>query len=407
MSGWEAESIAVTLRFRSTGMKGYFSMIISAIGAVLRFLGLQNVIIIEAEHGTTQNTEAVFQELISRKSRYRIVLVSEDPSSIRGWKGKRVKILNRNESKLGWFETLQMKLFYLRACLIIDENRQLRKRDPQTVHLYLSHGSPVKSTHDYYNLRKDTDYSLCQSEFWRPIESYQLGFPEEKLIIMGFPRNDALFSPAFSMRDLFEEQYQRVVVWLPTFRQHKFTNKALGTESSGLPILHDPDSAVRINSIAAKYGVLLVVKPHPVQDLSRIEAMDLDHLKVITADFFANHGISTYEFLGKTDALITDYSSVIFDYLLTGKPIALAQEDYEEYEKKVGFAIDMDILRSCSVQLETAEDFEPFFRDLIAGDDPLREKRDELMHLANYYTDGNSTKRVVDWLEALLNNPLP
>lgn len=62
----------------------------------------------------------------------------------------------------------------------------------------------------------------------------------------------------------------------------------------------------------------------------------------------------------------------------------------------------MDLLRSCSVKLETAEDFEPFFRDLVAGNDPLREKRDELMHLTNYYTDGNSTKRVVDWLETLL-----
>ena len=68
----------------------------------------------------------------------------------------------------------------------------------------------------------------------------------------------------------------------------------------------------------------------------------------------------------------------------------------------VGFAIDMDLLRSCAVQLKTPQDFELFFRDLIAGNDPLQEKRDELMHLTNQYVDGNSTKRVVGWLDSLL-----
>ena len=62
----------------------------------------------------------------------------------------------------------------------------------------------------------------------------------------------------------------------------------------------------------------------------------------------------------------------------------------------------MDLLRSCSVQLETPSDFERFFSDLVEGNDPLREKREELMHLTNQYIDGNSTKWVVDWLESLL-----
>ena len=48
------------------------------------------------------------------------------------------------------------------------------------------------------------------------------------------------------------------------------------------------------------------------------------------------------------------------------------------------------------------EDFERFFRDLTEGNDPHREKREELMRLTNQYIDGNSTKRVVDWLESML-----
>lgn len=144
------------------------------------------------------------------------------------------------------------------------------------------------------------------------------------------------------------------------------------------------------------------VKPHFVQDLAYVQEPELDHLKFIDNNYYREHGISAYEFLGQTDALITDYSSVIFDYLLTGKPIGLTWEDFEEYREKTGFAIDMDMLCPCAEMLDTPEDFERFFRDLTEGNDPHREKREELMRLTNQYIDGNSTKRVVDWLESLL-----
>ena len=62
----------------------------------------------------------------------------------------------------------------------------------------------------------------------------------------------------------------------------------------------------------------------------------------------------------------------------------------------------MDILRTSAELLNTPEDFERFFRDLTSGSDPYREKREELMHLTNRYTDGHSTERVVDWMESLL-----
>ena len=381
--------------------------IYTILSKIMQFFGLRNVIMLEAEQGTTQNTQRVFNEMLHRSlnKRFRIVLVSSDPKSILDWESKNVAVVKRIQYGDSWASMMRMRWLYFRACMIIDENKQIRKRYTQTVHVFLTHGSPVKDTRGFYSCEDDTDFALCQSEYWRPIVSVGSPVPAERRVILGQPRNDAFFDSQVSMKELIGEQYEKVVVWYPTYRQHKHNCSARGTDSSSLPIIHDEEEARRINEIAAKYGVLLVVKPHPVQDLSLIKAMNLDHLKLIYDDFFVSHGITSYEFLAKTDALITDYSSVVFDYLLSGNPIALAQEDYEEYEKKVGFAIDMNLLRSCAVKLERAEDFEPFFRDLIAGNDPLQKKRDELMHLTNQYVDGNSTMRVVDWLESLLQKP--
>ena len=376
----------------------------SILGAVLRFFGLQNVILIEAERVQRENTVAVFREIVRRgwNKSYRIVLAAYDPEPIRCWKEEHVTIIKRPRYGDDRATIMRMRWFLLRACLIIDENKQFTKRDPKTLHVFLTHGSPVKSTRGYYDRKADTDYALCHSEYWKPIISRESGLPADRRIILGQPRNDAFFNSFVSMTELFGKEYNKVVAWYPTFRQRVNRYCEQNTESAPIPIIHDEEAAKRINEIAAKYGVLLVIKPHPVQDISRIKAMDLDHLKVITDELFISHGIAPYEFLAKTDALITDYSSVIFDYLLTGNPIALAQEDYEEYEKKVGFAINMELLRSCAAKLENAEDFEPFFRDLTEGNDPHREQREALTHLTNQYIDGNSTKRVVDWLEDLL-----
>ncbi len=364
-------------------------------------LGLLNRIIIEADRGTKENTQAVFQEMLSRgwDSKYRFVLVTEEPKALLKWKSNRISIYRRPTYHGRKWSHLRLLWPKYHAAMIIDENLQIRKKLPETVHVLLTHGSPVKSVHSYYRCSPDTDYMLNQSPFWEQINSYELDIPQDRLVTFGFPRNDSLYSSNVRLEELFGKAYQKVIVWYPTFRQRKGKDRH---SNIPIPVLHSEEAARKINAYASKYNILLLIKPHPAQDLSRIVALDLDHLKFIYDDFFIEHGITAHEFLAKTDALITDYSSIVFDYLLTEKPIALTWEDYDEYKEKVGFAIDMDILRSCSTMLNSIDDFDGFFRDIVEGNDPLRTKREEVMHLTNQFTDGNSTKRVVDWLETLL-----
>ena len=153
-----------------------------------------------------------------------------------------------------------------------------------------------------------------------------------------------------------------------------------------------------MNEAARATNTLVIVKPHPAQDLSHIRALELSHLRFIDDELFAAHGITSYEFLACTDALITDYSSVLFDYLLTGKPVGLTFEDIDAYAKQPGFAIDPQPLRESAAPLDTPDDFRTFFEQLAAGDDPLRAKRLQLTKLTNQYTDGHSAERVAAFL---------
>ena len=135
--------------------------------------------------------------------------------------------------------------------------------------MYLTHGSPIKSVRNYYVCTPDTDYMLNQSPFWESVNEYERIIPRERLVTLGMPRNDALLSGKADKEKLFGNRFKKVVVWYPTFRQHKSHTKTFQYQAGiSIPVIHNIEAAKRINEIAARYDVLLVVKPHPAQDLA-------------------------------------------------------------------------------------------------------------------------------------------
>ena len=62
-------------------------MLLQMIGAIVRLLGFQNVIMIEAEREIRENTHAVFKEMLRRgwDKKYRFVLFSERPETLAHW----------------------------------------------------------------------------------------------------------------------------------------------------------------------------------------------------------------------------------------------------------------------------------------------------------------------------------
>ncbi len=103
-----------------------------------------------------------------------------------------------------------------------------------------------------------------------------------------------------------------------------------------------------------------------------------------------------YSLLGRADALITDYSSVYFDYLLLDRPIGFAVGDMKDYEGERGFTVDNPYDYMPGEKFSDGEGMLEFVRSVFSGIDPYGAKRREMNDIFNKYQDGQNCRRAVE-----------
>ncbi|MBO4417476.1 MAG: CDP-glycerol glycerophosphotransferase family protein [Bacteroidales bacterium] len=173
-------------------------------------------------------------------------------------------------------------------------------------------------------IRYDMVCSL--SEFFNPIFCSAFGIRPEVNAITGLPRNDALFEGGDRLTRSLEERWRGCtkIVYLPTFR-----DTATGEGLAFNPFTGFGFDAERLGEVLERNNMVLIYKGH-FYDLqhgaSKVNALPERIVCISDRDYD-----SLYGFLGGTDILITDYSSVFFDYIITGKKVILAPFDYDEY----------------------------------------------------------------------------
>ena len=348
---------------------------------------LRKYILLESVPDLSDNTKSVFDEMIKRKinDEYKLVWIVKEKSDLYP-KYNNVEYINNK------FLIIYYKFF---SKALICCNGFLISRHKGQFSMYLTHGLPIKSTKDYYVMPKSIQYMLSPSKLVNNIMSTEFNVPINKIVNLGYPRNDVFTKEKkCNIIDIFKKNYKKIIVWYPTYRQ---STVGIKHGKTVLPIIHDPEIATEINMIAEQEKILIILKPHFAQDISSITKLNLSNIKIIDDRFFVDNHISSYEFLHGCDALITDYSSVYYDYTLNNKPIAVIWEDIEEYKKNPGFAVDLDEYLKGAVKIYTSYDFCSFIKDVANDIDTLYVERNTVMKKVNQ-TDGKSAERVVDFI---------
>ncbi|GAA3749601.1 bifunctional glycosyltransferase/CDP-glycerol:glycerophosphate glycerophosphotransferase [Salinactinospora qingdaonensis] len=237
-----------------------------------------------------------------------------------------------------------------RSRYIVTNSRQpawFHRRPEQTV-VQTWHGSMLKrigfdienirgKSRDYHEkLAWETqqwDYLVSPSPWATPILRRAFRF-EGEILETGYPRNDIFFSPHRHevaqrvRRQLGLPADKKVILYAPTWRDDKYYTRGR----------HKLDLHLDLHRMYDKLGEdhVLLVRRHP-----RV----VDSVPVVGRDFV--YDVSLYpevmELFLLTDILITDYSSMMFDFANTGRPMLFFTYDIDSYRDNLrGFYFDFE-----------------------------------------------------------------
>ncbi|MDR0883090.1 MAG: CDP-glycerol glycerophosphotransferase family protein [Oscillospiraceae bacterium] len=255
---------------------------------------------------------------------------------------------------------------------------------PEQTYVNLWHGTPLKNMGKHIlsdkpwlraNVQRNflhTDYFVHPNAFTaeKMTDSYDLdGVFAGKMAVLGYPRVDTLLHAdrAAIRQKMGVKDDERLILYAPTWRGEK-----VDTDTK----LDKTTTYVRALQKQLPKNDRLFFTPHDFQ-LAQLPG-DLQR-------FVPPKTLETNELLAAADVLISDYSSVFFDFLCTGRPILFFTYDMQEYLRQRGTYIamkdlpgplcpDLDTLLTHladlpATQAQYAETYARFVRDFAPHDD--------------------------------------
>ena len=222
---------------------------------------------------------------------------------------------------------------------------------------------------------------------------FNSAFGCEKIEVTGYPRNDIISNPTLYAKHLASEHNiieslttKKIILYAPTFRDtNRFDRKT-------------PIEWERLNDLLKKNDTTFLIKLHR-HDYSMAMKEKCSHIRVL------DNESDMYPLFSKVDLLITDYSSIFFDFLLTDKPVLFYPYDKDDYLTKNRSMYDK---YDSVTPGHKAYDFNEFYQKLeLFFKEPNALKESVLDYnvikkMYNKYNDNDASKRTYQFITSSL-----
>lgn len=367
-----------------------------------RIIGLKKIIVLKGQTDFEGNCRALYDELIKSGyvDNYTIVWHIDCKKNYHKLKDKYSIIISKKDwLKSIYYNATAEYVFYETKCCF-----QRRVKGQKVI--YLGHGCPsLKNCKGFITLNEKLDTcAVITSENVRKVMSEMLGFPQNKFKVNGLARNDKIFNSTVRFIDVDPTMSSsKVILWMPTFRESNIiVNNERRNDSDkqylyGLPLIYEENDLFLLNEALKVNNLVMIIKPHPRALKCGIDNIKYSNIKVWTNDYLANNQIDIYSLFWESAGMISDYSSVTFDYILSDHPVAYIIDDFDSY--KLGFAYDDILSYMPGEHVKTQKDLIKFFQDIAADNDLYKEARHQVDRWANAFHDGNNAKRIIEIFE--------
>jgi CDP-glycerol glycerophosphotransferase len=251
--------------------------------------------------------------------------------------------------------------------------------------IQLWHGIPLKKIcDDVANVRTEVPviekekyfFVTATSEETKKIFLKAFRNMTTKVVVTGYPRNDVLLSKNKIMSN------RKKVLYMPTFRKVGESVDIL--EMAGIDFQ-------KTNLFLEDNNLSLSFKLHPVSKPANIFLDQISRSKSI--EYLSNEE-DVYTILNQFDILITDYSSIYFDFLLLNRPIIFYPFDLDDYSMSRGIYYEYD---TCTPGYK-ADNWDEvlMYIELSIKKDLYHGQRKDALNRFHTYIDNHSSDRIYD-----------
>lgn len=221
----------------------------------------------------------------------------------------------------------------------------------------------------------------------------EFGLFDDHLIITGYPRNDVFtkMNESNQIIDLLEERAPgtKKIIYMPTHRG--FGNKGGSFSIEELLVL---------DKQLCEANMIMLFKPH-FHELKNYLCFEERFSHIVFAKDQQLFG-DVYSYIGGFDALVSDYSSIMYDYLCTKKPIIMFPFDYDAYQASEAGVYDFYLQNPVGPICYTWSEVIKALKQQFADGQEWMKNGEKARKLFHPYDDGKNCERVFKETMALL-----
>lgn len=365
----------------------------------------KDMIVFESNMGRnyTGNPKCIYEEMVKSglDKKYRCYIMLDDLTTVVPGSAKKIK-----RTRTHYFFIMGV------AGILVCDSRQpkyiIKRKDARFIQTW--HGTPLKKLAldmDSVNMAGETDINKYRANFYEntrawdylisqnhfSTEIFRSCFAFDKTMLeIGYPRNDVLFhsnnSDAITAlkKKMGLPLDKKVLLYAPTWRDNEYYAKGA----------YKFTSAMDFDLLRDKLGkdYVCIVKYHYLVK----ENLDWSAYEGFVYKFDMCEDIA--ELYLVADMMITDYSSVMFDYSVLKRPMLFFTYDLEDYKDNLrGFYFDFleeapgPITRTTPELIDTIINY---------NENDYKEKYEAFHNKYNHVDDGNASKKVVKLIEDII-----